>query len=310
MKAGVLVRSTGPMAAIVTIVLSLVLNSSGSSGWEIGLALVALAAGIPHGAVDHLIISRPTSLVGWIRFIFLYIAAAGAAIWFIFTSPKVGFALVVLMTIFHFGSGDTAYLSSLPGAATLGRPIQKMRVVASGTVPILLPLTHPDSSRVLNSINPDLVGWISVDVGSLLRIATIALAVVTAIALVVNNDRLGGIELLLLVALCVIASPLVAFAIYFSTWHALRHTARLAGLRDDEGKPLDPTGVALAKVALAGVPALILVAIFSIVMWPVLTDDGELGGLLWVSLAMVWGLTVPHMTLVARLDRRSNMVSL
>lgn len=310
MTAGVLVRSTGPVVSIVTIALSVVMDVSGISGWEIGLALVALAAGIPHGAVDHLIISRPTSLAGWIRFISLYIAAAGVAIWFIVTIPKIGFGLVVIMTIFHFGSGDTAYLRSLPNARFLARPIHYMRVIASGSVPILLPLTNTDSSRVLNSINSELVGWISPDIANFLRIATIALAVVTAIALAATKDLLGGSEILLLVALCLIASPLVAFAIYFSTWHALRHTARLAGLKDDEGQPLDPTGVALAKVALAGVPALILVAIFSIVMWPVLTNDSELGGLLWVSLAVVWGLTVPHMTLVARLDRRSNMVSL
>jgi beta-carotene 15,15'-dioxygenase len=306
---GAIVRAAGPVVALLTVGLTLVTSSGNGAGtipsWQIALALVALAAGIPHGAVDHLIIGRPTSLAGWSRYVSLYVAIAGAATWFILVSPRIGFLLVVVMTIAHFGSGDAAYSASLSGAARLNRLTTGLRIVAGGSIPIVLPLTHPDSTRTLTAINPELVGWLTSSALDALRWGTVVVAIVTAVMLFIATDRRGAGELLVLLSLCLVAQPLVAFAVYFAAWHALRHTARLAGLKDDDGKPLDPGGRALAKTAVAGTPALAIVVAAAVVLWPMASENADLSGLLWVSLAIVWGLTVPHMALVSQMDRRA-----
>jgi beta-carotene 15,15'-dioxygenase len=304
---GTLVRAAGPIVALLTLALTLVTDSGDASGsipsWQIALALIALAAGIPHGAVDHLIIGRPNSLAGWSRYVTVYTAVAAAATGFILFAPRIGFLLVVVMTIAHFGSGDAAYSASLLSAVRYSRVTTSLRIIAGGSIPIVLPLTHPDSTKTLTAINPELVGWLTPGALNALRWGTIVVSIVTAAMLFIATDRLGAGEMLVLLLLCVVAQPLVAFAVYFAAWHALRHTARLAGLKDDDGRPLDPGGRALAKTAVAGTPALAIVVAAAVVLWPMVSDSADLSGLLWVSLAITWGLTVPHMALVSRMDR-------
>jgi beta-carotene 15,15'-dioxygenase len=299
------VRLLGPAAALVVVAASLLVNDDGSGvgNWQIAVALVALAAGVPHGAVDHLIIRRPSGLNGWARFVVLYSVVGAVAIGAILLFPRIGFIVVVVMTILHFGSGDAAFAASYSGAKQLGRLTLGLRVLAGGSIPILLPLTDSRSVETLSRINVELVGWLSDDSLRLTRTATLLIAVAAIIALAKAADWQGGIELLILAALCLTAPPLVAFAVYFSMWHALRHTARLAQLQDDSGAPLDLTGQRLARVALLGTPALIGFTIAIIWLWPTLTSNSSLSNALWFGLAVVWGLTVPHMALVSRLDR-------
>jgi beta-carotene 15,15'-dioxygenase len=106
--------------------------------------------------------------------------------------------------------------------------------------------------------------------------------------------------------LVLVAPPLVAFAFYFGLWHALRHTGRLtlalgsAQAQHQEGRSWG----AFAKAVWAGVPALVLVVVFTIGLG--LTQGFELGQeLLWYLLVVIWALTVPHMALTARLDFRA-----
>ena len=58
------VRSFSTLAAISAIIISglfTLLNFGESLGWQVGLAVLALAIGIPHGAVDHLVALPATS---------------------------------------------------------------------------------------------------------------------------------------------------------------------------------------------------------------------------------------------------------
>jgi Brp/Blh family beta-carotene 15,15'-monooxygenase len=123
--------------------------------------------------------------------------------------------------------------------------------------------------------------------------------IAVAVALLVRaGDRRGAGELALLSVLGVVASPLVAFAVYFASWHALRHTARLAA---------DPVGVvrpaALARTFAAGLPALVVTIVVAAVCVLGFREHAVLSTWMWVGLALVWGLTVPHMVVVARFDR-------
>ena len=70
------VRNFSTLAVLAAILLSLVFSNllgSSSMGWQITLAAVALAIGIPHGALDHLVTlprSKPFTMV---LFILIYI---------------------------------------------------------------------------------------------------------------------------------------------------------------------------------------------------------------------------------------------
>ena len=95
-----------------------------------------------------------------------------------------------------------------------------------------------------------------------------------------------------------VASPLAAFGVCSAAWHALRHTARLAA--DEHG------GVRvedLASTFAAGLPALVVTV--ALVAGGVISlhASASLGTWLWLGLALVWGLTVPHMIVVTRFDR-------
>jgi hypothetical protein len=92
---------------------------------------------------------------------------------------------------------------------------------------------------------------------------------------------------------------LLPFAVYFGFWHAARHTARLAQVTSGE-----ITLRSLASVTKIGIPALLgFIAILAglTVFWG---PDALTGAVLWIGLAIVWGLTVPHMWFVSRFDNR------
>ena len=92
-------------------------NAEISMKAQVVLAVIALAIGIPHGAIDHLITIPRDSTRRFVGFIAIYtliaiIAALAIAQW-----NLVGFQLVVLMSALHFGFGDAAYANESRAAA-------------------------------------------------------------------------------------------------------------------------------------------------------------------------------------------------
>ena len=77
------VRSFSTLAAISAIIISglfILFNFGESLGWQVGLAVLALASGIPHGAVDHLVALPATSKPKLALLIFIYVAIAVLAV--------------------------------------------------------------------------------------------------------------------------------------------------------------------------------------------------------------------------------------
>jgi Brp/Blh family beta-carotene 15,15'-monooxygenase len=132
---------------------------------------------------------------------------------------------------------------------------------------------------------------------------------ITAFALLrlVQRRRDGeAIDLVLLYLLAVTAPPLVAFAVYFGCWHAMRHTARLTLTLPSSQESFTKGSAkgAFIRAVLPGTPA--LVGTFVIAALIVLLRGDSLDDqFLWVSLVVVWALTVPHMAVTARLDRKA-----
>jgi Brp/Blh family beta-carotene 15,15'-monooxygenase len=151
-------------------------------------------------------------------------------------------------------------------------------------------------------VNPLLVNWAG-SITPLLFSGMVTISLMSIIWMVVRQRHQEAIDLSLLLVLALVASPLVAFAFYFGFWHALRHTGRLSleiptsTKMHELGRPM----AALGKAIWAGVPALFLVIVFTVMLG--LVQGFEVGqDLLWYLLVVIWALTVPHMALTLRLD--------
>ena len=76
------VRFFSSIAAAVGILLTLIfselLNAS-SMGWQVVIAIIALAIGIPHGALDHLVTLPKAAPLKMAVFILVYVVVAVVA---------------------------------------------------------------------------------------------------------------------------------------------------------------------------------------------------------------------------------------
>ena len=296
------------MAVAMAIVASLVaaqLIGSKELTWQVAIALFALAVGIPHGALDHFVTVPRTNKKIMFIFISIYVLVACVAVLAILKWNVLGFQIVVLMSLLHFGVGDSAFLNELDrlkGISSSRLPTAFV-VLAFGSIPVVLPLINSSSTSALSQVNTNLIDWHQgFDQG--LRSIVLALFIVALVALVITKRFRDVIDLLLLTALAVLTPPLIAFAVYFGCWHAMRHTARLTLVLPEslsayeQGKALK----AFWSAVLPGTPALIGAFILAAGLWIYGNVDKSF---FWFVLTIVWALTVPHMIVTAKLDRKA-----
>ncbi|ASY28766.1 beta-carotene 15,15'-monooxygenase, Brp/Blh family [Candidatus Planktophila lacus] len=274
--------------------------------WQVLIALIALAIGIPHGALDHLVTLPRSNFKKMALFITLYVAVAVLAVIALLTWNVVGFILVVVMSAVHFGIGDAAFISEIDRRGEEKKRFQKyLYATAAGTLPVVIPLVSDKSTSALEKVNPALVNWHQGLNNDLL----LWVMLITAFALLrlVQRRRDGeAIDLVLLYLLAVTAPPLVAFAVYFGCWHAMRHTARLTLTLPSSQEAFTNGSAkrAFIRAVLPGTPALLGTFIIAALI-VLLRGDSLDDQFLWVSLVVVWALTVPHMAVTARLDRKA-----
>jgi Brp/Blh family beta-carotene 15,15'-monooxygenase len=300
------VRLVSITAILVTVVVSKGLESlfgSGSQYWQVWLAVVALAVGIPHGALDHLITVPSMHAKQMTIFVIKYLAVVFVVIAAILVWPLWGFLFVLVMSAVHFGMGDASFIRQ-------GNPIELSNktpwwvyAIPAGLVPIVIPLTQAGSPEAIRLVNPQLLDWHFGYDELFFRISLIAgLISITWLMLAKNYRDARDIAVLLLLVLT--TPPLVAFAAYFGFWHALRHTARLSlefpSARKEliKGRWLN----SLWRVTLPGIPALIGTMLAAAVI--TYLGGWQINSYIWVTLVVVWALTVPHMALTWRLDQK------
>ena len=270
---------------------------------QIGIAITALAIGIPHGALDHLVTLPKSQPKKMALFIIVYVAVAVMAVLLIANWNLIGFQLVLLMSLIHFGIGDLAFMAELKNLSNKASK-SKSRVpnyLAFGAVPVLIPLLKDESIAALTEINIELVNWYQQFRGAIWVLVILAV-LITAVDLFRLKRNRDLLDLFLLTALALIAPPLISFAIYFGCWHAMRHTARLT-----LSLPKSLTNFAAKKpvkafwaAVIPGTPALALTFAAAGIFWQ---QDKLDNSFLWSTLVIVWALTVPHMAVTAKLDR-------
>ena len=300
------VRTLSSAAVAIATVLSLMFSQwlgSESLGWQLVLATIALGIGIPHGAMDHLVTLPKSAPVRMAIFVIIYVAIALLAIYAILRWNVWGFIFVVVMSAIHFGIGDAAFLSEKDSLDGSSRSSAWFYAPAAGLLPVAIPLVNSRSTDALEKVNSALVDWHRGYTTEIL----ILVAAVTALSLLALLQRKrfrDAIDIALLAALASFAPPLVAFAVYFGCWHAMRHTARLTSLLPNSesaylrGRP----GQAFIAAVIPGLPALVGTFIFVVILAGFAQQDLS-DKFLWLTLVTIWALTVPHMIVTARLDR-------
>ena len=246
------------------------------------LAVLIVLLGVPHGALDTIFARQlydVKTVKGWAAFTLAYLlmAALAVALWQV--APLVFLLGFLVISIAHF-SGDPSV--DMPVA---------FRILYGGAIVVLPTLLHAEEVMRLFSILAGadvaalLVSWLHfVSWPWLIGIAVAAVGCA-------RLDWLAGVEIASVGLLSVLASPLVAFTIFFCGMHSARHILRTV---DYSGRR-SPYLLISASVA----PMLaFLVMLGAALLW--LRDipiEVRVIQLVFVGLA---ALTVPHMALVER----------
>jgi Brp/Blh family beta-carotene 15,15'-monooxygenase len=300
------VRFFSSIAAAVGILLTLIFSellNTPSMGWQVVVAIIALAIGIPHGALDHLVTLPKAQPKKMAIFIVIYVAVAVVAVIGILEFNTVGFIIVLFMSAIHFGIGDAAFISEIDKRSKTERKLNRwLYIPAAGFTPVFIPLVNSASTQALASVNPALINWHQGYDSQILLVVT-SFAVVAILAMAITKRNREALDLTLLLLLAHLAPPLIAFAVYFGCWHAMRHTARLTLSlpRSIESLNQGMLKQAFSQAVIPGLPALI--GTFVVAGFMALSGQDFSDEFFWMALVVVWALTVPHMVVTAKLDR-------
>jgi Brp/Blh family beta-carotene 15,15'-monooxygenase len=300
------VRLFSTISVILGILLSLLFSDllgESSMGWQVVIAVIAVAIGIPHGALDHLVTLPKAQPKKMAIFIVIYVAVAVVAVIGILQFNTVGFIIVLFMSAIHFGIGDAAFVNEIDKRSDAVRKLNRwFYIPAAGFAPVFIPLVNSASTEALASVNPALIDWHQGLDSQILLIVTSFTVVAIAVMVFTKRNR-EALDLTLLLLLAHLAPPLIAFAVYFGCWHAMRHTARLTLSlpRSLENLNKGMLRKAFSHAVIPGLPALI--GTFVVAGLLALSGQDFSDEFFWMALVVVWALTVPHMVVTAKLDR-------
>ncbi|MDB2261313.1 Brp/Blh family beta-carotene 15,15'-dioxygenase [Halorubrum ezzemoulense] len=305
---------------------------------ELGVATFALgtlAVGMAHGAVDHLVPLRAAPGVSLRRSIAVvsvgYAVLGGAVVAAFFAAPVAAFVGFIALTWLHWGQGDVATLA-IAGVDHLPTSAERwLALIVRGGLPMGVPLlAHPEEYRLVaewivglflvdggaaaTAVDPLFAPAVRAGVGVGMAAATLA-SVGLGYRRVRGGRDAGGWrrdagELAVLWAWFLLAAPVFAIGVYFALWHALRHVGRLV-LVDPAAASAASAGDAVGALARFGRDAAPLTLggflVVGAVGVSVPAGVAAPGDLLAVSLVAIAAMTLPHVVVVAWLDRREGV---
>lgn len=247
------------------------------------IVLVAVAVGLPHGALDVVI---GPSMAKPIVFLAGYLGVASVAVLVWLGLPLLGFGLFFSASWYHFARGDAdhrrelGHAGALSGISTAGCAIGLPLALHSETVaPVLSNILL--GTATLSSDQVEVIGV-------LIAAPSIICGVLAGIAAIRAHQFAAVTELTAIAALAAVVHPLVSFALYFSMWHSPRHLIAL----DIDRRAVKPTLTATA--------ATLLVAA---VVWRVLEPSvAATTQVIFIGLA---ALTGPHLVVTEMLRVRN-----
>ncbi|AGB30276.1 Beta-carotene 15,15'-monooxygenase, Brp/Blh family protein [Natrinema pellirubrum DSM 15624] len=298
------------------------------------LALSVLVLGLPHGAVDHLVLPRardnpvtPRSLAS-IGALYLLFGSAYALVWVL--APVAAFVLFLLVTLVHWGQGDVYVLLEFLGADYLEtRASRLLALLVRGGLPMLVPLVafpaqyafvaetivglfDPGAATALEPLfEPPVRAAVAVGFGSLIALS---------LALGLGRTSPGGrrpwlvdaAETIGLVGFFATVPPILAIGLYFCVWHSLRHVLRTMLVDPVASAALErgATRTAFRRFARDAAPLTVAALGVLVGIWfAVPRTPATVPDVLAVYLVAIAVLTLPHVVVVALLDREAGIWS-
>ncbi|MEM1041279.1 MAG: Brp/Blh family beta-carotene 15,15'-dioxygenase [Bacteroidota bacterium] len=307
--------------SVPTLVLAAALGLRTEGAWLYAPFIVSIVLfGLPHGAVDHLVLLRldgsPLRLRPLVRVLAVYLAPGLAYLAFWFVAPVAAFVFFIAMTWFHWGQGDVHSLLVLTGGRHLRARWQRgLALVVRGGMPMLVPLlAFPETylgvaQSVVGAILGD--GAVASSVSPAVRLGAgagfgllVALHLAAGWAASTPATRRDWIvdaaETVMLAVFFATVHPLLAVGVYFCLWHAVRHLVRIALTASEAPPPVRVSGTGyLAHGVVMTVLALGLLAGLYLLV-PVTPDS--VGDLVGLYLLLISTLTLPHVWVVVRMD--------
>lgn len=305
-------RPAGPIAVATTLSMGVVATVAASGavlaatgrGWgavDDVLVVVGLLAGVPHGAVDHLVPGLRGHRPGPGRLVLLavaYAAIAATSWWALRSAPAVGLAGFLALSVLHFGTGEVAF-DRIRGAGPQDAVRSLGSALVVGATAVILPLAlHPVGLiPFLRLLVPGWDGRLPAPLTLTVAGSVAGVALATVAARLATGRRLAALELGLLVALAAWTPPVVAVATYFGAWHAVRHTAVLVC----EDTAAHGAGAAARLARQAAAPVVAVLVVLAALWW--FAARGDLERFVAQDLWVLAALTVPHAAVVWWLDR-------
>jgi Brp/Blh family beta-carotene 15,15'-monooxygenase len=296
------------------------------------LPLVAsvLVLGLPHGALDHLTLSRhrgerPTRR-GLVAFGVGYLLLGGAYVVVWFLAPAAAFASFILLTWLHWGQGDLwPLVAASDGAYPASRPLRALTAAVRGGLPMVVPLVgFPERYRavaatVVGLFDPDAVSALDAAFAAGVHQAVgVGFGALTVLALAgglvaVGPTRAWAVDVAetgLLWLFFLTVPPVLAIGLYFALWHSVRHLVRLATVWDADGTEGERFRRSVSRLARDAVPLTLgAVAILAALVAVVPNRPGTVPEFAGVYLVLLAALTLPHVVVVSLLDRRQGVWS-
>ena len=282
--------------------------------------------GLPHGAVDHWVLTElkqySFTLTNIIRVILPYITLSVfyGLLWSV--TPEISFILFILITWFHWGQGDLYSLVMYTGRQHLTSRLHLiLAVFIRGGLPMLVPLLF--FPEVYRNVTDNIVGLLVTPNASQLdllfsndfRLILGSAFFVTVCFYFITTARRARswfydlIEVTLLALLFSLSHPVFAIGIYFCFWHGWRHIVRITHM---QRKEIDvPKHKSLIQFTIHAVPttALALLALAGMYfLVPNRPDTIQEFTSLYLILISV--LTLPHVWVVTKMDKHEQIWNL
>ena len=270
------------------------------------VAGLGFLAGVPHGAADHVMAARLSGARSMVAIGVVYAGIAAAAWALMQWAGLIALVVIVAFSAVHFGLGELEVCHQLTGWRP-GRLVA-VAVAVAGCGALILPLARSgDQFRgVAAAISPGLAPLIS---GRHFEMSLAGIWLVAAVVAIAASVRaaqlLIALDIVIIGALGLVAPPLVAFAVWFGGWHAIRHCARMLTV-EPECAELVRSGrdraAVLRLIRLAALPSVAALATVLALGWITVTASDPTVVVAEI-LRLLLALTVPHMVVVWWLDR-------
>ena len=268
-------------------------------------------AGVPHGAADQVMAARLSGGRSMVVIGAVY-AGIAALVWALLEwGGLVPLLVIVALSAVHFGLGELQVCRQLTG----WRPTRLIAgaIAIAGCGALMLPLARSGAqlTSVASAISPALAPLIAGrPLEMTLTVMWLTAAVVAVTASIWSGHSGVALDIVLVGALGLFAPPLIAFAVWFGGWHAIRHCARMLTAEPDCAALVSSghDGAAVRRlIRLAAWPSIAALATVLALGWITMTASDP-AVVVAEILRLLLALTVPHMVVVWWLDRAADPV--